>query len=427
MVPSAAHAAVAVTVGSPAAGPTARVTQLSGSGQPGEVVRATIDGDATIDAADATVDPGGDWSVSQTVGGQPLDLEDGQYVVTAAAFDGAVQTSTATQAFVVDRVAPEVFTVATPAESGVVYDPTPRLGGTLSDARTGPGEVEVTFSGPGPAIGPMLVEVAAGAWATDAPALQPGVWTLGFTGIDGVTNRTSTVVRILTIGSDTTAPTVAVDRPVDGTAYPAGGVTLSGTASDPDGHLQDVVLSFSVNGGAPTTFVAPVAGDGTWTASPPLADDAWTLSAQARDVAGNLTEEPVIRSFFVGAAAPPSAPPPPPDDGPGGLSGGPGFVVDFTTPAGGPPSPGGGGTPLAGDRSATSACAKRAFTMRVPGRVLGATLTRASGAVVRPLPVKGASVRVAVRGLAKGRYRVRVTSRRGKGKRMLTVRSFTVC
>ncbi|WP_111765149.1 Ig-like domain-containing protein [Nakamurella deserti] len=198
----------------------------------------------TVDGVPYAAVVGDDQRWSVTPGTEGTGLTDGEHSVSVSVSDPAGNTTTVTQALVVDREAPSLsFDVA---GSVVSATKTPTFTGT-SDAPAG-SRVVVTA---GTAVASGTVS-AGGTWSVVLPALDDGEYVVRATVTDEADNTSSEAQ--LTLVVDTTAPVGAVTSPaLTGSPTP----TISGTTDAPVGSTVLVAVDDGV-------FETVVREDGTW-------------------------------------------------------------------------------------------------------------------------------------------------------------------
>jgi hypothetical protein len=204
-------------------------------------------------------------------------------------------------------------------------------------------------------------------------------------------------------------PEPEIDGPTDGAA----GTLLSwtGSAQDPDGADETALLSYA------WTIDGHAAIPGATLEHSFTYGGTYMLVLTVTDPAGAATtlEYPVVISG-------PAPPAPPPDPAPSGGGPAPGAGEP------GPSDPGPSGTPGTPEITPATGCvARRIFTVRLDRRLRRAT-ARLAGA---PLKVRRSRGRLVVRvnlsARRAGTYRLKVTGRSAKGKRLRSSRAFKVC
>jgi hypothetical protein len=162
---------------------------------------------------------GGAWTTCtspQTYSG----LASGAHTFSVKATDpaGNVDATPATSSWTVDTSAP-VVTLSSPAPGSYTNDSTPSVSGT---AETAPGNSAVTvdiYSGAGTSGTPVEVLSApvgsGGSWTIDATTLAEGAYTVQAHQSNAVSTTGYSQQRTFTV--DTTAPTVTLYAPANGT------------------------------------------------------------------------------------------------------------------------------------------------------------------------------------------------------------------
>jgi Bacterial Ig-like domain len=235
---------------------------------------------------------GATWTTSAAA------LADGTYTAQATQADDVGNTTTSSaNTFKIDTTPPAV-TITQPG--GATNDATPQLAGAAGNAEGDNATVKVKVFAGATATGTPLqtVDVTRNgtSWSVGASQLAPGTYTAQATQLDNVDNTTS-VTKTFTV--DTTAPSVTLDKPADGTDSTP---TFNGTASDP----TSVTLHVYSGGSEIQTLAAtPSAGGWTVDASPDLAPGSYAAQATQTDAAGN-TGSSALHTFTVSAPVTPS-------------------------------------------------------------------------------------------------------------------------
>ncbi|NOZ95862.1 MAG: hypothetical protein GXP47_14150, partial [Acidobacteria bacterium] len=211
-----------------------------------------------------TVTDATELTTTITLNGQPftsgsqVDAE-GTYLLSVNAQDAAGNQASLDRTFTIDTT-PPVLAGITPAD-GTVTAATPQtITGTADDA------VTVTVAGQ-PAV------VTSGAFTATGVSLSEGDNAILIEATDPAGNTASTT---LTLILDTTAPSIAIGAPADGTLTAESSTMVTGTADD--AHLQSV----KVNGAT-----AALAGASFQASVPLTADGSHELTVTALDAAGN--------------------------------------------------------------------------------------------------------------------------------------------
>jgi predicted heme/steroid binding protein len=234
------------------------------------IVAATITIDGTDFSAFATFDDTTfDWSL-------PFAFSDGPHTAVVTIFDGAGFSTSKTWSFTVDTKAPSLA-VTSPA-----YALT-RTALTTVSGTTEPGAT-VTVNGAS-----TIVNATTGRFSHDI-VLAEGANNITVVATDAAGNN-ATDKRSVTL--DTTAPTLTVTAPTDGSRVVTNSVEVTGTT--------DVGAAVSVNG-----ISAPVSSSGGFDVSIVLLDGHHTVTVVATDAAGNQRQ--VVRSIDVGPSPDTTAP-----------------------------------------------------------------------------------------------------------------------
>jgi uncharacterized repeat protein (TIGR01451 family) len=274
------------TVVTPADGAVTRDTTptLSGTASPGATVEARVDG---MVVCTATAAASGAWACEPTTA-----LAEGSH--RASATEQGSSTTSNTNAFTVDSVAPAAPVIVTPAD-GAQTSPTPTLSGTAE-----PG-ARVTVLVDGNAVCVTLAD-AGGRWScVPATALPAGMHTVTATATDPAGN-VSPPATPHTFSIDATAPAAPVlVTPADGTRTTATRPVFSGTAEP--GSLVTVF----VDGQPVCRATADAAGAFSCSPQVALALGPHRAVAVARDAAGNDSAASNANGFSI-TGAPPGAP-----------------------------------------------------------------------------------------------------------------------
>lgn len=227
--------------------PTAALTNdpsvtVAGTTEPGAAV--TINGEPT------TVEASGSFS-------RTFVLADGthEFVVVAADIEGNTNQTTVT--ITVDTVAP--LLALTSPTAAVTNNPQVTAAG-------------VTEPGAGVTVDGVPVSVDVTGAFSHTLTLPEGTHNLVVVATDAAGNSNS-VSAAITV--DTTAPSLSITGPAEGTTTQVASVTITG--------LTEPGVDLFVNG-----LGVPVAGDGTFGVQVALAEGPNTLRVTARDVAGNV-------------------------------------------------------------------------------------------------------------------------------------------
>ena len=220
----------------------------------------------------------------------------GTYVLTAQAVDngGNLATSSAITVTVGGGTAPSV-SITAPAASATVGVNTPQTI-TVNASSAGGVIAGVQFFVNGVSLSTDNAFPYAAPWTPTAL----GTYSLTARATDNIGNITDSAPVVLVV-SASTAPTVALTNPANGSSYTVGtSLNLAANAADSDGTISGV--QFLVNG-VPQGGVdnaAPYAAP--WT---PTSVGVYTITAQATDNTGNVTTSTPV-SVTIGANAAPT-------------------------------------------------------------------------------------------------------------------------
>ena len=271
---------------------------------------ATLTGVVTVSASAA--DNVGVAGVQFLLDGVPLGSEDtsapysiawdtsavtsGFHVLSARARDAQGNTSTAPLSNV--TVVPRLI-ITSPAAGAVVQGDTVNITYTTAGNLSGVAVHHVHFSLDG---GPEIMDVDFDG-SRQLTNISPGTHTL--TGIlvradhSDILGTEAVPVTFTVTASDTTAPTVAVTSPIDGSNV-TGNVVLAASASDDVGVAGVQFLVDGVAVGAEVTAAPYVL---SWNSST-VAAGAHTITARARDAAGNVTTSTSVSVNVINANDP---------------------------------------------------------------------------------------------------------------------------
>ncbi|CAG9167131.1 Ig-like domain-containing protein [Cupriavidus pampae] len=261
-----------VPPGTPTIAPTNGIA-LSGTADPGTLVRIDFNGDGTSDVT-VTATPGGTWSFA------PAPPLGNGTLITVTSVDAAGNVSApATTAIDSAPPAPPVFTGAfddtapvtgTIGADGVTNDKTPTITGTAEANST------INLYNGTTLLGTVTAN-GSGVWTfTPTIDLPDGVYTVTATATDTLGN----------VGAPNTAFTFTIDTapPAPPTIAPSNGTVISGTAA----AGSTIALDFNGDGTADATVTATAGGTWTYTPTTPLLNGV-TVSAVAVDAAGNTS------------------------------------------------------------------------------------------------------------------------------------------
>jgi hypothetical protein len=246
-------------------------------------------------------------------------LSDGVHSFEARAIDAAgnVDPTPAQGSWTVDTAAPAV-TLVSPASGSFTNDTTPALSGAAGTAVGDSSTVTVkVWSGEGTSgslVRTLTTTQSTGSWSTSvSPALVDGVYTARAEQSDSAGNTGLSGTRTFTIDTsvpDTTAPTVTLTAPADGSATNDPTPTLAGSAGTAEGDLTTVTVKIWSGTGTSGSLLHTLVvarSDGSWSiTAPALADGTYTARAEQSDLAGNPGES-APSTFTVDAVAEPPA------------------------------------------------------------------------------------------------------------------------
>lgn len=251
---------------------------ISGTAEPGSMLSVGLsDGQATV----IVVMANGMWSW------QPAnDLAAGAYVVTATATDGVGNSATDTSDFTVDLTGP-TLTITQPADGSTTNETTPMITG-----KTDPGaSVSVIIDG---GAAQTVTADANGDWTvTPASALADGLHTIEATSADAVGNSS---MASSTFTVDTSAPTLTIDSPANGSSTPEKRPEISGTAE------AGAPVTVTIDGGAAQTVTADANGMWSLTPDSDLSEGEHAVVATSTDGVGNNAN--TSSTFTVDTTAP---------------------------------------------------------------------------------------------------------------------------
>ncbi len=260
-----------------------------------------------IQTVTTNVSGGGTWTFDAAA------LGEGTYTAQATQNDNAVPSNTGTSAAVtwtVDTTPPTVV-LSTPVNGAVLTTHTPGITGTGSTGATDLASVTVRiYSGDtatGSPIQTLTPALAAGAFSTTPASLADGTYTVQAAQGDQAGNVATSAA--VTFRIDTTAPTVTITAPANGSSSTATTPTFGGTAGDGAGDSASVTVTVysgpAVSGSPVQTLTATRAGT-AWSvaASSALALGTYTAQAEQSDSVGH-TGTSAATTFAI--VAPPPA------------------------------------------------------------------------------------------------------------------------
>ncbi|PWK34954.1 Ig-like domain-containing protein [Cupriavidus plantarum] len=261
-----------VPPGVPTIAPT-NGTALSGTADPGTLVRIDFNGDGVADAT-VTATPGGTWTFS------PAPPLGNGTVITVTSVDAAGNVS-APASTAIDSAppAPPVFTGAFDdvgpvtgaiAAGGATNDPTPTLTGTAEANST------VNLYNGTTLLGTVTAN-GSGVWTfTPTANLPDGTYAVTATATDALGNA----------GAPSAAFTFTIDTapPAPPVIAPSNGNVLTGTAA----AGSTIAIDLNGDGTADAQVTANASGNWTYTPATPLLNGV-TVSAVAIDAAGNAS------------------------------------------------------------------------------------------------------------------------------------------
>ena len=228
----------------------------------------------------AIVQAGGGWSVDV-----PAELAQGQYTVVAEVRDGVGNLTTEQVQGEIDSVAPTISV----NEVNTTIDTTPTISGTSNEIGA-----DVTII-----IGGQTLTATVGTdgnWQVDVPiALFDGDYTAQVSITDDANNISSTTID-LTI--DTQVPVIVLN---DITVFNTNTPIISGTSTEPQNTVVDIVITDSNNDTHILTAIVDASGDWQVTA-PSLPDGSYDVEVSITDDAGNTGSD--TGSSFVDTQAP---------------------------------------------------------------------------------------------------------------------------
>jgi subtilisin-like proprotein convertase family protein len=188
---------------------------------------------------------------------------------------------------------PPTVTLTSPADGSDTKDTTPTLAGSAGNAAGDSATVTVKiWSGTGTSGSPLhtlAVTRTGGSWSTDAPTLAQGTYTARAEQADSANTGFSSAN---TFRVDTTAPTVTLTSPANGSFTNDVTPSLSGGAGAAAGDSTTVTVkiwSGTGTSGSPLHTLAVTRSGGSWsTTAPTLTEGTYTARAEQQDAADNL-------------------------------------------------------------------------------------------------------------------------------------------
>lgn len=271
--------------------PTITIDQPADGGVTGDV-RPTISGttepNATVDIAlsngqmgTVMADGNGNWTW------QPIsDLMAGAFVITATASDASGNQASAMSNFTVDLTPPNIA-ITQPAMGSTTNDATPTISGTSDPNVT----VELRIDGGGVIT---VMADAMGNWSYTPPSdLSDGQHNVEARAVDAVGNAATTMTSFEV---DTSAPTLTIDTPANGSSTTEKRPVISGKA-DPNAKV-----SLSLDGAQPVEITADAQGNWSYTPEQDLVEGEHSVVAEASDNGGNKAN--TSSTFTVDTTAP---------------------------------------------------------------------------------------------------------------------------
>ncbi|WP_166108925.1 Ig-like domain-containing protein [Pseudoalteromonas sp. Z9A5] len=232
----------------------------------GTVINITVtDSEGESQAFTATVQAGGDWSVAV-----PAELAQGQYTVVAEVRDSVGNLTTQQAQGEIDSVDPTLIV----NEVNATIDTTPTISGTSNEIGA---DVSIIIGGQ-----TLTATVGTdGNWQVDVPVgLVDGDYTAQVSITDDANNISSTTID-LTI--DTQVPIIVLN---DITVFNTNTPIVSGTSTEPQNTVVDIVITDSNNDTHILTAIVDANGDWQVTA-PSLPDGNYDVEVSITDDAGN--------------------------------------------------------------------------------------------------------------------------------------------
>ncbi len=226
------------------------------------------------------------------------DLAEGVHSFQVRATDSAgLEGAPSTYDWIVDLTAPQP-SLTSPAPADATADTTPTFSGQAGVQSGDLGSVVVSVYAGANTLGTLMQTLTAarqpdGSYAVEASApLATGTYSAEAEQLDAAGNAGRSVAVTFTI--DTSAPTVTLTAPADGSSTTGATPTFAGLAGSGPGDNSGVVVKVYAGasaGGLPIQVLTTTrAADGGYgvDASAALADGLYTAQAEQADVAGNL-------------------------------------------------------------------------------------------------------------------------------------------
>jgi hypothetical protein len=241
---------------------------------------AASDIDSTVDRVEFRVDGvllAADPSSPYSATWDSSAASPGAHTITAAAFDAAGNTSSASVTVLTPDPVPPTVSIGSPANGATVSGTMP-ITATASDVGWGLAYVEFSVDG-----SPISSDTASPFTATwDSSAASPGAHTITATAFDKAGNSASTSVAVTLSATDVTPPTVTITSPANG-ATVSSSVGITASAADSESGVGGV--QFRVDGVYVfSDTIAPY--QAVWDATG-AAIGPHTITARAYDLAGN--------------------------------------------------------------------------------------------------------------------------------------------
>lgn len=258
---------------------TASETETVYSSNTSPAVAGTASSNTGVQKVEISLNGGTSWSTATTSNGWAnwsfapgSSLAEGAYPLEAKVTDVNGYTNvTLPYRLVVDTTDPTV-SISAPTAGQYVGTSTPTATGSASDVN-GIATVEVSVDG-----GAYVDTGQTTSWSTTLSSLADGTHSITARATDPAGNTAA--AGPVTFSVDTTAPTITMTTPVDGSVYPSGSLPVQGTAYDANGisavHLALDGSTQSVSGLA--SWSTSLSGIASWD---------HTICAYATDKAGH--------------------------------------------------------------------------------------------------------------------------------------------